>query len=62
MGASTVSEGFDLMFTDMGEHFIVEIGTNRGRKPPGGTCKAETSHHGRCPGEGKDTFPDLSHM
>ena len=31
MGASTVSEGFDLMFTDMGEHFIVEIGTNRGR-------------------------------
>jgi len=31
MGAATVSEGFDLMFTDMGEHFIVEIGTNMGR-------------------------------
>ena len=31
MGAATVSEGFDLMFTDMGEDFIVEIGTNKGR-------------------------------
>ena len=31
MGAATVSEGFDLMFTDMGEHYIVEIGTNKGR-------------------------------
>ena len=31
MGASTVSEGFDLMLTDVGEDFIVEIGTNKGR-------------------------------
>lgn len=32
MGASTVSEGFDLMFTDMGEAFIVEIGSNKGKR------------------------------
>ncbi len=32
MDAATVSEGFDLMFTDMGEDFIVEIGTNKGRR------------------------------
>jgi len=31
MGASTVSEGFDLMLTDIGEHFIVEIGTDKGK-------------------------------
>lgn len=32
MGAATVSEGFDLMLTDVGEAFIVEIGTNRGKR------------------------------
>lgn len=31
MGAATVSEGFDLMLTDIGESFIVEIGSNKGR-------------------------------
>jgi len=31
MGAATVSEGFDLMLTDIGESFIVEIGSDKGR-------------------------------
>ena len=30
MEAATISNGFDLMFTDMGESFIVEIGTKKG--------------------------------
>jgi sulfhydrogenase subunit beta (sulfur reductase) len=31
MEADSVSEGFDLMFTDIGESFIVEIGTAKGK-------------------------------
>ena len=31
MGAATVSEGFDLMLTDIGESFIVEIGSDKGK-------------------------------
>jgi sulfhydrogenase subunit beta (sulfur reductase) len=31
MDAATVSEGFDLMLTDIGEHFTVEIGSEKGR-------------------------------
>jgi len=31
MGAATVSEGFDLMLSDIGESFIVEIGSDKGR-------------------------------
>lgn len=31
MEADTVSKGFDLMFTDMDERFIVEIGSEKGR-------------------------------
>ena len=31
MGAATVSEGFDLILTDIGESFIVEIGSDKGR-------------------------------
>jgi len=30
MGAATVSNGFDLMFTDIGEGFVVEVGTKKG--------------------------------
>lgn len=32
VGAAAVSEGFDLMLTDMGKSFIVEIGSNKGRR------------------------------
>ena len=32
MEADSVSKGFDLMFTDMGEDFIVEIGTEKGEE------------------------------
>ena len=31
MEADAVSEGFDLMFTDIGEKFVVEVGTEKGR-------------------------------
>ncbi len=30
MGAATMSNGFDLMFTDIGEGFVVEVGTEKG--------------------------------
>ncbi|UCB49309.1 MAG: 4Fe-4S dicluster domain-containing protein [Deltaproteobacteria bacterium] len=30
MGAAAISNGFDLMFTDIGEVFVVEIGTEKG--------------------------------
>ena len=31
MEAATISNGFDLMFTDIGENFVVEIGTEKGK-------------------------------
>ena len=31
MEAATISKGFDLMFTDIGEKFVVEIGSEKGR-------------------------------
>jgi len=30
MGAATIANGFDLMFTDIGESFVVEVGSERG--------------------------------
>lgn len=31
MGAANITTGFDLMYTDIGEHFLVEIGSKKGK-------------------------------
>jgi sulfhydrogenase subunit beta (sulfur reductase) len=40
MGAATISNGFDLMFTDIGESFIVETGSSKG--------EALLTQYGKC--------------
>jgi sulfhydrogenase subunit beta (sulfur reductase) len=49
MEADTVSSGFDLMLTDIGQSFIVEIGSDKGREllTEYGTTRSATKNEGK---------------